>query len=167
MRSPLNLCDELGLVPTSRQYDLLMRFAERPKVVELQDDGENEVMRAVGMMTLWRILDEQGSTALVIAPTPEMGANFMSFLDAVTQRRHPQLAQVTGFPRWNVLQFAGATAWEIRVVPNKPAIVREMAPKALVSVILGARSKDLEYVETCLALEQGSTHQRNTLVRVW
>ncbi len=167
MRSPLNLCDELGLTPTLKQYDILERFAARPKLLELVGDENYETERAVGIQTIWRILEVQGSTCIVLTPTQQIGADFMGFLDLVTQRCHPQLAQVSGFPRWNVLQFGGMTAWEIRVMPNKAAIVRERAPQALVSVILGARNPDLEFVEACKALEECSTHEKNTLVRVW
>jgi len=167
MRSPLNLCDELGLAPTLRQYDQLQRYAECPKLIELAGDERYEGQKAVGVYVLWRILGVQGSTCIVLAPTQEQGGEFMSFLDLLTQRCNPQLAQVSGFPRWNVLRFAGTTAWEVRVMPNKAAIVRERAPNALVSVILDARNPDLEFVEACKALEEGSTHEKNSLVRVW
>ena len=86
---------------------------------------------------------------------------------AGTQRCNKDLAQVTGFPRWNVLKIGSSAGWEIRVMPNKAALVREKAPNAVISVVFEAGNSDPEFVEAQKALEECSTHPKNLLIRVW
>lgn len=167
MRTPLTLLDELGLIPTLRQHVTLQRFEEGEKQVNLIGDDKQENARAVAIYALWRVLKTQGAMAIVLTPTQDRGAELMTFLDSVTQLCNPHLAQVAGFPRWNVLRINSQPSWEIRVMPNRAPLVREEAPKALVSVILDAKNPDFQFVEACKALEECSTHEKNTLVRVW
>lgn len=167
MRSPLDLCDKLNLKASGTQFALLARLGECPKMLDVEGDEHYEAARAVGIFALWRVLAVTGSSGIVLAPTQALGSDFMKFMEAITQRCNPELAEVSGFPRWNLLQFAGRTGWELRVVPPKAPLIRERAHNALVSIILSARNTDPEYVEAMKALEECSTHPKNTLVHVW
>jgi hypothetical protein len=167
MRSPLNLCEKLGLTPTSSQHELLTRLSECHETYDVAGDMNNEAARACAIFALWRVLSIPGSTGIVLVPTAARGSDFMLFMEAVTKRCNPELAAVSGFPRWNVLQLGGRTGWELRVMPNKAALVRERAPMAVVSLIFDARSSVPEFVEAVQALEERSTHEKNTLIRLW
>lgn len=167
MRSPLNLCEKLGLQPTAVQHATFGRLDDCPKRIEFLGDGRNEVTRAVAIFALWRVLSIPSSLGIVLVPTQALGSDFMQFMEAVTQRCNPELAQVSGFPRWNVLQFGGRTAWELRVMPNKSALVRERAPNSVVSVVIQAGDSEPEFVEAVKALEEHSTHPKNSLISIW
>lgn len=167
MHTPLDLCDKLGLIPSSEQYDLLSILADCPRRFEASDNATHETTRAVAIIALWRTLLIPGARSIVLAPDDQTAVDFMDFLERVCKRCSPALAEVTSFPRWNVLQFSGQPGWEVRLMPNNAKFVAECAPQSLVSIMLSARSSSMAYVEACKALEQHSTHPKCMLLRVW
>lgn len=167
MQNPLALCEKLGLIPTDKQHGMLLQLAECPKIYEDKLDADFQTARAGALFALWRVLSISGSTGIVLTPTQALGASFMNFMEAVTTRTSPELASVSGFPRWNVLQIGGRTAWELRLMPNKAPLVAEKAPNSVVSLILEASNTDVEFVEAVKALEEHSTHPKNVLIRLW
>jgi hypothetical protein len=167
MRSPLHLCEKLGLTPTPGQHELLTRLGQCHENYNIQGDEKNESARACAIFALWRVLNVSDSLGIVLTPSKERSNDFMTFITAVTKRCSPELASVSGFPRWNVLQVGGRTGWELRLMPNKAALVRERAPNAVVSLILDAGNSDPEFVEAVRALEERSTHEKNTLIHLW
>lgn len=167
MHSPRSLCDKLGLTPTAVQHVVFGRLEDCPKRVEFLGDGRNEVARAVAIFALWRIISISGALGIVLTPTQALSSDFMQFMEAVTKRCNPELAEVSGFPRWNVLQIGGRAGWELRVMPNKAPLIVERAPQSVVSVVLEAGNSSPAFVESVKALEEHSTHEKNSLILVW
>lgn len=169
MKSPLSLCESLDLTPTSHQHEVIasLMAAVDGSMIRFKDDDRFETARAVGIYTIWRVLSITNSAAVVVAQDEKLASDFMTFINAVTQRRNPTLASVSGFPRWNLLQFGGRTGWEIRIIGNNSELVARKAPEAVVSVVLGAGCSDVEALNAASALRLRSTHARNVFVEVW
>lgn len=178
MHSPLSLCDRLGLQPSEYQYKILARYKACADALEVANiplfrrldvvSGDTfEGDRVVALCALWRLLDRKGASCVVIAPDETLGSDFMAFVQGVVKRGNNELSCIGSFPRWNVLKFGGVEGWEMRLLPSKQAIVRELAPRAYISIALGAGSSVPEYVDLMKALEEASSHPKNTLIRVW
>lgn len=167
VKTPLSLCDHLELKPTPRQREVLGILTTLPSFYEVVGDDRNEMTRAALVFALWRILTSPSSSGVILAAGKGADGKAMDFLAAVTQKINPQLADVTGFPQWNVLRIHGQPSWELRVLPNEANLVRERARGALVSVILGGKSSDPAFVEACDALGKACTNPKNTRIFVW
>lgn len=167
MQSALNLCDKLHLTPNPVQLGIIRDFYGSTKLLETFDNEQRDGTRAVAICAIWRILSVPGSSALIVTPSQDDSVYFMRFLEAVTKRCNLELAEISGFPSWNLLRFGGQPGWEMRILSNVPELIVPRAPRALVSVALNVKNSDPTYVEARMALEAHSTHPANTLIRVW
>lgn len=178
MQSPLSLCDRLDLVPTPAQQKMLSRFDACVKGLEhtrhamfkrvdfLEGDSF-EAARAAAVCAMWRLLVSKGSSCVVLAPARYPSVEFMDFLGKVVRSRSNDLTYICDFPRWNVLKLGGVNGWELRLMPNLPAIVREESSRALISIELCAGDSSVEFTESCKALEEANKNEKNVLIRVW
>jgi hypothetical protein len=167
LKTPLTMCDQLELRPTPRQREVLGVLGTNPSFYQTVGDDRNEMGRACLVYAMWRVLSVPCSSGIMLASGRGQDGKIMEFLESVTQRINPQLASVTGFPRWNVLRFSGQAIWELRMMANVANIVQHRAPQAIVSVVFGARGSDPAFVESCKALEEHSTHPKHTRIVVW
>lgn len=167
LRDPLTLCQQLNLRPKPEQFALLQRLALKEPVVMVKGDAESETMRAVAIGALWRILDTPSGSGVLIASKQELAVEFMEFIEIVCARINPAIKAVTSFPRWGILRIGGQPGWELRFLPNHTEIVASRARDAVVSVVLGAKSTEIEFGAALEALREHSKHPRHTRIEVW
>lgn len=167
LRTPLNLCDRLGLKPTERQYELLEQLADQPAQLDLELDEKNEVIRAASVYALWRTLAYQGARCTVIAANRELAGQFMGFMHLVTTEIDPALNSAVRWTRWNVMKIGPDAGHEVRLVPNQPACAAGRHSKTHTIVILGAGDADPAFVETLRALEAGNVGSGGSMLRLW
>lgn len=167
LRTPLNLCERLGLKPTERQYELLQQLEEQPAKLDLELGDNREVLNAVAVYTLWRTFAHQGARATVIAANRERAAQFMGFLHRVTTEIDPALNSAVRWTRWNVMKIGPDAGHELRLVPNQPVCAAGRHASKHTIVILGAGDADPAFVETMKALEDGNVGDGGSLLRLW
>ncbi len=181
LSGPLDLCRTLGLRPSELQSELLADSGGLAGVADWRMEPPEVVLRAAGMLVLWRVLRQQGSRAIVLAPGTvhethdggrvarcgSLGRELMDFLQRACVLQDPALASVTRRPAWNRLEFGAEAGWEIRLVPNLPRIVAEAAPRSAVGLVLDAGSADPDLFEARAALEGGIGGPPCLLLRLW
>lgn len=181
LASPEELCHQLGLVPTMRQRMELRELEREIPTHNVTGDADEEVLRAVSIALLWRVLREPGTRGIVLAagdpdeianPVKRLrsgraGYEFMRFLIDVCMHKDPNLSEVTHPVAWNRLKFGVEEGWEIRMLHNHAETVRELAPRAQIGVLIGAGSSDPAFVEAAHALEDGLPLVGSTLIRLW
>lgn len=167
MQSPLEMCKALGLNPSAPQRKAFVELAECPRKYNMRWDDDHINSRAAAVFALWRILNNPGSHAVILAPNDRVGSDFMAFLEAVTTTCSTKLAAVTLFPNQGTIQFGTKSNWALHLISKNPLRIRVNAPEALVSIILQASHRDADFEKACALLEEHSTRPDNTLLRIW
>ncbi len=175
--SPSDLCDLLKIGYSPRQDELMYRLGRASGVVDeaLEDaDWAGDPLRATMVAVLWRVLAVPGSRATILAPSKpdstlcdELGHLAMGFLAEVCLTRDVCLRSVVNLRQWNRIEFVGEAGWEVRLVPNVPAMVSEAALRSRIGVILDAGCSQPAFVEAQRALEPVAKDPRGLLIRLW
>ena len=175
--SPSELCDLLGIGYSDRQREMMDRLARSSGAVDerLDDpDWAGDPLRAAMMAALWRVLHCPGSRATILAPSrpdstlcDDLGHTAMGFLAEVCIARDVCLRSVTTIRQWNRIEFAGEDGWEVRLVPNVPAMASEAASRSLIGVVLDAGNSQPTFVEAQRELEKLLGDPRALLIRLW
>lgn len=177
LSGPSELCRELGLAPEPGQCALMERLRDarglRDEPLCWPGDG-GDALRAVLMLVLWRVLSCQGARATVLAPTErgplrhgELGLVAMAFLSEVCKTRDEGLRQITVVRGFNHLQFGAEPGWEVRMVPNFPAVAQEAGERSQVALILDAGCSDEHFAGAARALEDAVDRSRGLVLRCW
>jgi len=167
LQSPLDLCDRLGLHPTTEQRELMERFAEGENPMDVPYDMGDRPENAMALSVLWHMLLVPGCRTVVIAADKQLGGQVMGFLQEVTMKIDPALTAVCRWPRWSTLKIGHDAGYECRLVSNRPALVAGLHSEAMVALILGAGSADPAFCETREALEGALVGEKARIVRMW
>lgn len=167
MKSPSSLCHRLNLSPNERQLEIFEQFTTSEKTMQTVGDEKQEAQRAAAMCALWKILTIPGSSCIIIASTEEQGQQIMGFLEAVCTNCEKDLASICHFSSWSQLTFGVQPGWGISYLTNRPSKIGTKARDALVCLVLGARSSEIEFQETFRALKEHSTHPLNKTIIIW
>jgi hypothetical protein len=171
------MCDLLKIGYSETQADLMYKISRTRGFVDAGlDDPEwaGDPLRAALMAVLWHILVVPGTRATILAPSKddslacgELGNNAMAFLAEVCVTRDVCLRSITAIRQWNRLEFAGEAGWEVRLIPNVPAMAAEAALLSRIGLILDAGCSQPAFVEAQKALEQVVKEPRGLLIRLW
>lgn len=183
--SPVDLCRDLRLKPTEEQVRLMLRLSQAAGVVDARlasdKDGlpvsitAGDVLRAALMVVLWRTLRLEGSRATILAPTKkgsivatgELGELAMAYLAEVCMVQDAGLKSISSIPTWSRIEFASVAGWEVRLVPNVPAIVTEAGPRSRTGLVIGAGHGQTALDGAQEALEHSMDLENSLLIRLW
>lgn len=167
LRSPHDLADRLGLVPSQTQRKVLDRFTSNEHPLLLTNDPVDHTVRAVGLCALWRLLLVPGSNCQVISSSKSLAAEFFGFLYELTTKIDPALTACCSWPRWDVLRVGSDAGYELRLISNKPEWVRKAPEGATTLVILGAASSRPSFCEVREVFEQHAGAEDIRLISLW
>lgn len=153
LRSPLDLCDRLGLRPTQYQGELLDQFYHGTEPLEVTDVPAQNTVNVAAVCALWRLLLIPGSKCVVIAASRDLQSRFMGFLHDLTTKIDPALSSVCRWSSNKTMKIGDAAGYELRFMSNNPAWAQGIHDEALTVVILGARSSEPRFNETREVLE--------------
>jgi hypothetical protein len=91
----------------------------------------------------------------------------MGFLEAVCTRCDADLTAVSHFVSWSQLNFGTQSGWGINFFANVKEKIVPRARDAMISIVLGAKNSEVDFVETMRELKQNSTHPKNTTILIW
>lgn len=148
LHSPADLCERLGLHPTSAQLDLMQAFYEDVDPLQVEDDPTKQYSNTIAMIALWRQLRVKGSRTIVVSASRGLEVRFMQFLREITSRIDPALTSVCTWVNSRTLRFANEAGYELRCTSNRPAFLRGIKEDAVTWVVLGARSSEINFIET-------------------
>lgn len=167
LRSPMDLCDRLGLRPTTEQLDLMERFYHDEQPLEVTEVPAQQTTNAVAVCALWRLLLIPGSSCIVIAANRDLQSRFMGFMHDITTTIDPALSSVCRWSGSKTLKIGDSAGYELRFMSNKPAWAQGIHGDAITYVILGARSSEPNFVETMRALDANRNDEGARHIVVW
>jgi len=167
LRSPLHLLDTLKLTPTDEQAAVMERFMEDEDPLVIAEEENAHLVRAAAVCALWRLLNVPGSCVRVISAKRKLASEFFGFLFELTTKQNRALAEVSQWPRWNVLQVGNEPGHEMRLVSNNPKWLAAEPQTVTTFVILGASSSEPDFCETREVVEGHRHVEGARTITVW
>jgi hypothetical protein len=167
LRSPADLCERLGMRPTTYQLDMLDRFYHSEQPLQQTDVPAQHTVNAAAMCALWRTLLIPGSTTIVIASSRELESRFMGFLHEVTTKIDPALASTCRWDSNKVLKLGSEAGYELRFVKNDPRQLARVRADVVTWVILGARSSEPRFNEAREQVESTLDFDGHRHIIIW
>jgi len=153
LRSPMDLCERLGLRPMAAQLSIMRRFYEGENPLQAPEVPNEKTVNAVAVCALWRLLSIPGSRCVVIGSSRDLEGRFMGILHEITTKVDPILASVCRWTNKRTLKVGDAAGHELRFVSNVPEWLRCMEEGPTTYVVLGARSSDTNFVDASRIIE--------------
>jgi hypothetical protein len=167
LRSPADLCDRLGMRPTTYQLDLLDRFYNDENPLQAKEIPAEHTSNAAAICALWRTMLTPGSKCVIIAANRELESRFMGFLYEVTTTIDPAMSSSCSWKGPKLLKFGTDAGWELRFVSNKPEQLAKVRGEVVTWVVLGARSSEPKFNDARKQVESNMDFDGHRHIIIW
>jgi hypothetical protein len=167
LRSPQDLCERLGLRPTTYQQEILQRFYDDVDPINEKEIPAERTCNAAALCALWRLLLIPGSRCIVIAANRELESRFMGFMHQITTEIDPALTSMCKWANGKTMKVGDSEGYELRFVSNRPAYLQGIHDGTVTWVILGAKSSETKFCDTMQVVDTYRGREGHRHIVIW